>query len=421
MLMVLAHAVSPVSAQTGTPISDALQHELETIQTTVSGIRGLESNADVPIFFPSCNEIASLYSSGAYVSLEQSQFYYAFDFLDESVDLGAVYNAFSAEPVANGFYDSYFDEIHVIFAECDTLGDSLPATENVIYAHEYVHALQDMHFDIYSMRGGQPNNTDADMALTALLEGDAVFTEQLYREMTFRKGSGMDTLSIPDAIGDRRFPTTTPAFISAELHMPYFDGLAFVKALHDIGGYEQVNAAYASPPVSTEQIIHPERYLAGDRPQYVSLHNVYDAMGAGWELLFEDTFGEFYLREHLATQLRPSVVARAAEGWGGDQFAIYYNYASEQAAWVMRLAWDTPEDDAEFASIYAEFATARIGLAGAAQSNGATCWSAGADPDVPSGAAVEAEAICLLDDAQGTVIAYAPTLNDALTLINSQN
>jgi hypothetical protein len=383
MLMVLAHAVSPVSAQTGTPISDALQHELETIQTTVSGIRGLESNADVPIFFPSCNEIASLYSSGAYVSLEQSQFYYAFDFLDESVDLGAVYNAFSAEPVANGFYDSYFDEIHVIFAECDTLGDSLPATENVIYAHEYVHALQDMHFDIYSMRGGQPNNTDADMALTALLEGDAVFTEQLYREMTFRKGSGMDTLSIPDAIGDRRFPTTTPAFISAELHMPYFDGLAFVKALHDIGGYEQVNA--------------------------------------GWELLFEDTFGEFYLREHLATQLRPSVVARAAEGWGGDQFAIYYNYASEQAAWVMRLAWDTPEDDAEFASIYAEFATARIGLAGAAQSNGATCWSAGADPDVPSGAAVEAEAICLLDDAQGTVIAYAPTLNDALTLINSQN
>ncbi|PJF24604.1 MAG: hypothetical protein CUN53_16995, partial [Phototrophicales bacterium] len=69
---------------------------------------------------------------------------------------------------------------------------------------------------------------------------------------------------------------------------------------------------------------------------------------------------EFYLREHLRSALDANVAARAAAGWGGDQFVLYN--CGGAAAWMLRIVWDTPQDAAEFTAAYEALAESRYGV-----------------------------------------------------------
>ena len=52
-----------------------------------------------------------------------------------------------------------------------------------------------------------------------------------------------------------------PLILRRQLEFPYDGGLPFVTALYDQGGCDAVNAAIQTPPASTEQVLHPEKYL----------------------------------------------------------------------------------------------------------------------------------------------------------------
>ena len=128
-----------------------------------------------------------------------------------------------------------------------------------------------------------------------------------------------------------------PPVLISSLSFPYSSGYRFVETLYDAGGFEAIDAAWADPPRSTEHILHPERYLAGDAPQIVTLPPLTDTLGVGWELLEDDILGEFFLREYLDQQLAAAVAERAAEGWGGDRYAVYWNEATGGLVMALRL------------------------------------------------------------------------------------
>ena len=77
-------------------------------------------------------------------------------------------------------------------------------------------------------------------------------------------------------------------------------------------------------PESTEQILHPEKYTAGEAPVAVTLPaDLATRLGTGWTVPLQDTFGEF----QLGIWLREAGVAggdatAAAAGWGGDRLAV---------------------------------------------------------------------------------------------------
>jgi len=151
-------------------------------------------------------------------------------------------------------------------------------------------------------------------------------------------------------IGNVSIPAGTPRIINQELTFPYLMGEQFVRALLAVDGWETVNAAYTdNPPLSTEHILHPERYLANDHPVAVTLTDDSILLGADWALVRQGVLGEFYLREWLLTapEIDSDLVDVGATGWGGDAYHIYQdergNYAYE-----MHLVWDTPDDAATF-------------------------------------------------------------------------
>ena len=139
-----------------------------------------------------------------------------------------------------------------------------------------------------------------------------------------------------------------PPVVQKTLIFPYTAGLEFVTYLRQSRPvWRPVNQAYARPPVSTEQVLHPEKYLSNEAPVPVSFAPSLAIPDDDWELVMEDVLGEFLLRTYLESSLAPPAAARAAGGWGGDRFRLYRD-GSGHHLFVALIEWDTALDAREF-------------------------------------------------------------------------
>ncbi|MBM3944595.1 MAG: hypothetical protein FJ317_03780 [SAR202 cluster bacterium] len=151
------------------------------------------------------------------------------------------------------------------------------------------------------------------------------------------------------------------------------DGGDFVAALYEAtGSWLSVDQAYSNPPVSTEQILHPEKYLAGELPEppptlpdFAAGLNSAEPSRRGWNEVSRGTLGEFFIRAYLEEELNRAQAAAAAAGWGGD--AYYLATGPENTRMLMaQITWDTEADSAEFFEAYKTFGNIKANEAGTA-------------------------------------------------------
>ena len=62
-----------------------------------------------------------------------------------------------------------------------------------------------------------------------------------------------------------------PLILRRQLEFPYAEGLLFVTDVWGLGGYNAVNQALQTPPPSTEQILHSEKYYNHEAPVAVTI------------------------------------------------------------------------------------------------------------------------------------------------------
>ena len=77
-----------------------------------------------------------------------------------------------------------------------------------------------------------------------------------------------------------------------------------------------MNGALKRFPVSTEQVLHPDRFPS-DRPTAVDVLDLSDELGPGWGDLDVMEVGEAWLSTMLGLRLSSSVAEGAAAGWDG--------------------------------------------------------------------------------------------------------
>jgi len=225
------------------------------------------------------------------------------------------------------------------------------ADDQALVVHAYAHALQHQHFDL-SAAGNSSGTTDEALALEALLEGDTTLLAGLYRYGDLGSADW-------DILGEFILNAEQPSYGSALDHHPAFDrlvhfanweGRQFAQTLYERGGWEAVDDAYADPPQSTEQVLHPERY--GDEasaPIAVRVPGMSGAPGEGWSVVLEDTLGEFVMGLYLRLILPEERAWLAVDGWGGDTFVLWeHEDGRELSLW--RSIWDTAEEAVEFES-----------------------------------------------------------------------
>ena len=264
-------------------------------------------------------------------------------------DLGEAVESTLSEAVA-GYYDPRTQRLRIV--------KGAQTANRVLYemvlAHELTHALEDQRFgfDLDALAAGG----DRALAHTALIEGSA--TALMYRYVEDRFGAE----ELLGGLGVSAFQGTgnLPPFLTAQLVFPYTAGERFVGRLLEVGngGWKVVDAALRfRPPASTEQVLHPDAYLSVEQPRRVSLRGPVAELGDRWRPALRSTFGEWQTQKLLALA-GGSGSAAAAEGWGGDRYALLER--GDERALVMRWRWDSRRDEREFAA--ALRAWAREGL-----------------------------------------------------------
>ena len=404
-LLLLSFALPVVAQDDG--LSDALESEVLALETATRQIRELDGVAVERAFPTRAETIQYLRDSfDEQLPIDEAEryasFYVALGLLDPAIDLREVYLTLLGAQVA-GYYDSDTKIMNVIPVS-GAMSDSLSLTEQIIYVHEFTHALQDQFFGLNPLLESEAvtANPDRSLATLSLVEGDASAVMNVYTQeiVTRNPLAAFQLLGEGLQAGNLTLPPGTPAILARELLYPYEGGMLFVTALFQANDdWDTVNAAYANPPTTSEQIIHPQKYLDGEGAVAVTLNDASAALGAGWTQSWDTTLGEWYLREHLGTELPRTDAFAAAAGWGGDRFQVYAGPSAGALAWRARLVWDTPAEQAEFEAAYARFGEARYG----APADG-DCWS---DAD---------SALCLNVADETTTVTQAPTLEGAQAL-----
>jgi hypothetical protein len=141
---------------------------------------------------------------------------------------------------------------------------------------------------------------------------------------------------------------------------PYLEGSYFVYNLWVEAGFrwDRVNAAYDAPPVSSEQVMHPEKYFARDEPQVLTLPDLGPVLGEGWQEVDRDVLGEIGLLAWLLDHLDYQAAAEGAAGWDGDKYTLWLNGHGAHVL-VVRTVWDAPGEAAQFFETFTDYLTRR--------------------------------------------------------------
>jgi len=226
-----------------------------------------------------------------------------------------------------------------------------------VIVHELTHALQDQYFNLDRPQLSKANDERFD-GFQGLYEGDAVRVDTEYYNSLpgaerrqadaeeSAQGGGVDP-NIPDALVQL-------------LGFPYQVGPPFTEAIIQAGGLQRLNEAFVNPPTTTEQLIHPAKFLAGEGPKPVAV----PAAAAGSKPFDNGVLGELgfdvTLTEAIGHGLTAQQVAVAVAGWGGDQYIAWDQ--GNQSCVRDSVVMDTANDNAELLSALRSWAAGRKGV-----------------------------------------------------------
>lgn len=249
---------------------------------------------------------------------------------------------------ANSSAGIYVPEQEQLYVSADQLANNPEA--QALLAHAYVHALQDQHFDLEAVQE-RAATIDAQLAIQALIEGDATLLTGLY---SYEEITEAVWVSLTDQIVRAENPDYGEVLRDNQAwtriqHFPNWEGRQFVEAIFETGGWEAINAAYTTPPRSTEQILHPARYQEQpDDPVIVIVPSIRSSLSEDWAPLIENTLGELITGLYLGQTLPPERARQAADGWDGDTFVVWENERNKHQVLIWRTIWDSIAEASEF-------------------------------------------------------------------------
>ena len=350
--VILPTTVAAIRTPMPTPApSGALDATLDDVQLRASRLRERFAFLDVEREFIDQAELRerlsdSLEENREDIALAQG-IYTTLGILDADTDLfELLVNLYSGSVL--GFFDSDEDKIYVVDND-----DDLSPRDVLTYAHEYAHALQHRNFDLQAALDALDDaDTDRSLAYRGLVEGDATIVEVLYFNYELTGQQQTEARQESSASSDDPF-ADAPRLVRDSMLFPYTRGFEFtVQLLQQAGGWALIDDAFANPPVSTEQVLHTDKFLEFETPVPVVLPSLGGALGEAWSEAGQDTLGEFLISSYLAmtgeqSAAAESTAATAAAGWGGDRLALW-EHADGGLVLAWRLVWDTEADASEF-------------------------------------------------------------------------
>jgi len=307
------------------------------LQAEVADVGGVPFKSDVPLRYLTHAELVRYLKDvlddeypEAQARIDQRMLV-AFGLITPGTDLRSLRARLLEENIA-GFYDERPGKKQLYAVSEDR---HLTPTNQLILSHELRHALQDQYTNVHdALPASMSDFDDRRLAFLSLLEGDATLVMErfLLRRLPGTEDRDLSGLSLPTPA-----VPGAPPVLADQLVLPYIVGRDFARAVWQRGGWDALRAAWSQPPVSTEQVLHPEKFFAREAPQAVEI--AYQPAGA--TPVYEGVLGEVLIRTLLGGE-----ADAAAAGWGGDRFRLWDVGGKSLLVW--RSTWDTPTDLVEF-------------------------------------------------------------------------
>ena len=264
------------------------------------------------------------------------------------------------EEQVGGFYDPDSDTFFVL--------DDMPKKlAPVIMVHELTHALDDQHYGIDDLIDKTIDDEDRSSALAAVVEGSGtlVMSTWLLREVqSGRMSPGfLESFQESEAVRAEKLKAAAP-YLQRGLLSPYLLGQTFLlkgNFLMLAAGVvpADIDRAFREPPLSTEQILHPDKYWREpdrDPPRKIATNGLESSLGEGWTSEEQGSLGEMNLAilagagpldpESPALLSPAAWTNEAASGWAGDAWRLYS--LGDRRVTLLVTAWDTADDAVEF-------------------------------------------------------------------------
>ncbi|MEW6473735.1 MAG: hypothetical protein AB1679_15900 [Actinomycetota bacterium] len=211
--------------------------------------------------------------------------------------------------------------------------------------HEMVRADYDQHFELDRPNLVMPAD-ETGVAWDSLVEGTASRIEARFVSALPDKDKQSVQAEQQRLAG--QLPKDLPDYVLVQYAFPFGSGPRFADAIMSNGGAGRINSAFQAPPVTSEQIIHPEKFLAGEGPKPLA-----DPAADG-AVVRSGSMGQLMISLMLAQVLDPGDAESAADGWGADRYVAWQN--GGQTCVRLAITMDTPEKAAELGQALAAWA-----------------------------------------------------------------
>jgi len=272
-----------------------------------------------------------------------------FGFVPQDYDLkGATIELLTEQAAA--FYDYRKKRLYVI----DSADDAL---QQVALVHELAHALADQHFNLDKYIQRDNENDDGAMARLSVMEGQATWLMSEY--MARKMGMSLKTApALVELMGQQmgtsagQFPVfdKAPLYVREALLFPYTKGLLFQNAVLTKDGQAAFTTVFQRPPASTQQILHPEKYFAGDKPTEPPLPAV--SAEGDYRELAKGSIGEFDHSILLRQYVGKDEAASLAPRWRGGSYRVLENKKDKRAVLEYSSEWADAATSKEFFGLY---------------------------------------------------------------------
>lgn len=339
LLILLGPACSSRFERLPAPTATDSAAAYSPILEEVASLRGLEPPRDLDIRFVARDELPSLIEElltddDRRWFAETTTLYRLLGHFRADQNYLDLYRSFGASAVL-GLYSPDHDTLWVVRDGSEPPGpDELTSDELETLAHEFVHAVQDAHFDLGATYRRVMDVLDRNLAWTAVVEGDAVYTAGLYGErgtwLPLGHGFAVARM-LPAQAGD------VPPSLLRELYFPYTTGADWAREVVERHGWGMLNSFLREPPLATSIIIHQALVGTAWAPEPVAEPDLGAVLGEGWRRESGGQFGEFGLLNFFQLRLGAIDASRAAAGWAGDAYVVYTNGESHIAAFEFRF------------------------------------------------------------------------------------
>jgi len=335
----------------------SLFSEIPSMEEGLSSITGLSFTHQVPYALMTKNQLKADFEKRIKASLKPDDIRAQeltlkllglvpadFDLRQNTIDL--------LTEQAAAFYDYNKKKLFVL-----DQADKGGIEEKMALIHELAHALADQHFHLGKYVRDGLRSDDGATARMAVMEGQASWLMAAY--LAKQIGGAVEvppamlqlmTESIETSAAEFPVFSKAPAYIRESLTFPYAKGMLFQNEIYQKLGRESFSEVFARAPVSTQQILHPELYLAHKSPSIPDL----PAVPAQQEFrkLGDGTLGELEYQVLLTEYVDAAEGKRSSAHLSGSSYELLENKRDKSVVLAFAAAWDSEQSAKEYFNEY---------------------------------------------------------------------